>query len=283
MMRARIEQIAGLGILAASLGLAQPARVPAPATGAPPAPISQPDAQQTQQELSELFQHYPPSLRRVLALDPSLLINQSYLAPYPALASFLAAHPEVIRNPSYYIGSPNEPPANNVRGSVLEEMLTDICVLAGFALAVSLIAWLIRTFIDSRRWNRLSKIQTDVHTKILDRLSSNEDLLAYMQSPAGSKFLESTPIVLDPAPKTMSAPLSRILWTVQGGTVLFSAGVGLEIISRQLPYDASVPIHALGILAMALGIGFFVSAAISLGLSRQFGLLQRPPDPTRQG
>jgi len=32
------------------------------------------------------------------------------------------------------------------------------------------------------------KIQTDAHTKIVDRLSSNEDLLAYMQSTTGSVF-----------------------------------------------------------------------------------------------
>ena len=37
------------------------------------------------------------------ALDPSLLSNQSYLAPYPALLSFLNGHPET-HNPSYYVG-----------------------------------------------------------------------------------------------------------------------------------------------------------------------------------
>ena len=39
------------------------------------------------------------------------------------------------------------------------------------------------------------KIQTDAHTKIVDRLASNEDLLAYMQSPAGQRFLTSSPCV----------------------------------------------------------------------------------------
>ena len=45
-----------------------------------------------------------------------------------------------------------------------------------------------------RRWSRLSKIQTDVHNKLLDRFTSNEDLLAYIQTPVGRKFLESAPI-----------------------------------------------------------------------------------------
>ena len=33
--------------------------------------------------------------RGVLALDASLLGNETYLAPYPALVSFLNAHPEI--------------------------------------------------------------------------------------------------------------------------------------------------------------------------------------------
>ena len=42
---------------------------------------------------------YPPSLGRVLKLDPTLMTNQDYLAPYPELAAFLAQHPEVAHNP----------------------------------------------------------------------------------------------------------------------------------------------------------------------------------------
>ncbi len=60
-----------------------------------------------------------------------------------------------------------------------------------------MLTWLIRTFIDYRRWLRLTRIQTDAHTKLLDRLTSNEDLMAYIQSPSGRRFLESAPIALD--------------------------------------------------------------------------------------
>ena len=56
------------------------------------------------------------------------------------------------------------------------------------------VVWLIKTLVDYRRWSRLSKIQTEVHNKVLDRMQSNEDLLAYIQTPAGRRFLESTPI-----------------------------------------------------------------------------------------
>ena len=56
---------------------------------APPTTIEAPDADRTRQQLRDLLEKYPPSLGRILKLDTSLLNNEAYLAPYPALASFL--------------------------------------------------------------------------------------------------------------------------------------------------------------------------------------------------
>ena len=40
-------------------------------TPGPRVTLSQPDANETRQQLEELFRQYPPALRRVLQLDPS--------------------------------------------------------------------------------------------------------------------------------------------------------------------------------------------------------------------
>ncbi len=162
-----------------------------------------------------------------------------------------------------------------------KELYTDCGIFLGFALATGLLVWLIRTFVDYRRWNRLAKVQTDVHTKILDRFTANEDLLAYIQSPAGSKFLESSPIKLDAAPKSVGAPLGRILWSLQGGLVLISGGLGLQIVGGHIRQEAAAPLLALGVLAIALGIGFIASAIISYVISRRLGLIEPPPAATR--
>ena len=73
-----------------------------PAQGAAPAQSEQ-DARDTRQELQRVLDRYPPALGRVLKMDPSLLNNQAYLATYPALGAFLAAHPEVGHNPAYFL------------------------------------------------------------------------------------------------------------------------------------------------------------------------------------
>src|SRR5262249_10956856 len=153
-----------------------------------------------------------------------------------------------------------------------KDVMARIAMFTGFGLAIGLLTWLVRTFVDYRRWKQLSKVQTEVHTKLLDRFTANDDLLTYIKSPAGSKFLESTPIRLDAGPKSLGAPLGRILWSMQSGVVLIAGGVGMEVVSRQVTVeDAAQPLQALAVLAIALGLGFIVSAAMSFVLSRKLG------------
>lgn len=280
MTKRSLGQIVGLGILAACASWAQVPAAPA-APALPPAGIQpgafQPDAERTQRELNDLLRRYPPSLHGVLALDPGLLSNSSYLAPYPALAAFLSVHPEIARNPSFYVGSPEQPREPDSTAQVAhawENVLSGAEVASCFILAMSLIAWLLRSLMDSRRWAHWTKVQTEAHARVMDRLASNEDLLAYVNSPAGSKFLQSAPTAPDAGPRSFAAPLGRILWTVQGGVVLIAAGIGLEIVSRQSTDLAQPPLHGLGVLAMALGAGFIVSAIISFMISRHLGLIE---------
>ena len=248
--------------------------------------VEQPDAQRAKEELSALLEHYPPALRNVLAADPSLASDQSYLAPYPALVSFLNTHPDIARNPAFYFGEGAAPRTRLDAGTQILDMwrqvLDGLGVFAGFGMAIGLLVWLVRTLVDYKRWSRLARVQTDAHTKLLDRFTANEDLLAYIQSPAGAKFLESSPISLDAAPRSVGAPLSRILWSVQGGVVLLAGGIGMYIVGgRAVEATASQSLHGLGVIGMALGVGFVISAIISYVISQRLGLIEPAAPATR--
>jgi hypothetical protein len=167
-------------------------RQPAQPRSLPPELLSGSDgnAPDTQRRLYELLQQYPPSLGQVLNLDPTLLTNQAYLEPYPALAAFLAQHPEIAHNPGFFLGGfqvsrrfdYNDPKVAVIR--TVQETLAGVAFLIGFLAVIGAITWVLRSVIEHRRWLRVSKTHTDTHTKLLDRLTSNEDLLAYMQSTA---------------------------------------------------------------------------------------------------
>jgi hypothetical protein len=241
---------------------------------APKAEVEQPDAQRTMQELSSLLERYPPALRGALSYDPSLLNNQAYVASYPALVSFLETHPDVAKNGAFYLGGGGGQRFRSEAGEMWRQVMDGIGIFGGFGLAIGVVVWLIRTIVDYRRWSRLARVQTDAHTKLLDRFTANDDLLAYIQSPAGSKFLESSPIKLDAAPRSMGAPLARIMWSLQGGLVLMAGGIGLQVVSGRYNDESAQPLHVLGVLGIALGLGFVISAVVSYVISQRLGLIE---------
>jgi hypothetical protein len=238
--------------------------------------VNDPDAQQTRQELQELLRQYPPSLRQVLALDPSLLTSDTYLATYPQLVAFLGQHPEVARNPAYFLGSGGGRDFNDPQQRTLElweNVMAGLAAFSVFATVSVFLCWLVKTFIDYRRWMHVSRVQTEAHNKLLDRLTGHEELLAYIQTPAGRRFLESAP-VLDAGPRPTSAPINRVLWSAQIGMVLAFAGFGLNFAAGRVSEFIAPPIFLMGVLAIALGVGFVISAVLAYVLSRQLGLLE---------
>lgn len=239
--------------------------------------IEDQNADRTRDELMQVLERYPPSVGRVLKLDPSLLANRDYVATYPTLAAYLGQHPDIQRNPAFYFErirtgpEPQGPPTESYR--VWNDLIGWIGGLSAASLVALSLGWVIRLLVDYRRWYRLSKVQAEAHSKLLDRMTANEELLAYVQSTAGSRFLESAPIALDPGSRRMGAPFSRILWSAQAGVVLTAAGLGFRYMGVRFEGLVTEPLAAIGTLLVAIGIGFIVSAGVSYVLSRQLGLL----------
>lgn len=288
MMTRRIRPVFNY-IAASAILLGSTAPALAQAAQAPPPQVfvdANPDARQTREELKELLNKYPPSLGRVLKLDPSLMANDGYLTSYPALATFLKQHPEVAKNPGFFLEfvpiSQGEyrQPSDAIR--LWENTIEGMTIFSVFAIILSAVIWLVKTVIDQRRWTRQSKVQTEVHTKLFDRLSSNDDLLAYIQTPAGRRFLEAAPLPLaapPSSPRPVGAPVSRILWSVQIGIVILAGALGVLFVSgrERVIEEVAQPLFAMAAIGISLGIGFVVSSAAAYVLSRNMGLIDSNP------
>lgn len=289
--RPAVRRLLGLAMLVALMPLPAAAQV-----GAPQPFQSSPEAQEVRNQLRDLFRRYPPELGTVLKLDPTLLTSEDYLAPYPELAAFLAAHPDVPRYPGYFlsfVGEPREPVAADVqlRRDALsmwrnaQEMITMSLMLVFFALVFG---WLIRLLVNHRRWLRATRVQADLHNRLLERFSANDELLAYVQSPAAAQFLRAVPAVPDveQAQTSLRAPFARILWAVQGGLILVSGGIGLLVVRRYLigeigGEEVGGMLLTFGVLGVSLGIGFILASGAAYVISRRLGLLE-PPTPAAE-
>ncbi len=262
-----------LNIAAVLLAISAPlmAQNPAPTTTT----IVETDSHQTRDELHTLLRKYPPQLATVLKLDPTLISNQQYMGNYPALTTFVAQHPEIAHNPQFFLQGfavDDESAAGGYR--IWRELLGDIGGFLVFLIFTAVLIWVIKTLVEQRRWSRLSAIQTEVHSKLMDRFTSNEELLAYLQSPAGKKFLESAPIPLEAGPRPMSAPVGRIFWSLQAGLVMIAAGIGFDLVSLRVPNPGSAGLYGVGVIALLVGIALVISAGVFYALSRRFGLWQ---------
>ena len=276
---------------------AAPAARPAPApTAAAPAPApTDKDMAATQSQLIKLLR-LSPRLTTVLSRDPSLLSNQEYVTRNnPQLAEFLAAHPEVALNPEGYLfthmhqgdGEPDEALEREVfadiyrsteRQSPFAEFFRDLSPLVAFGFFLVALTWMIRVFLENRRWGRIFKLQSEVHGKLIDKFSSNQELALYMDTEAGKRFLEAAPIPVGfKAEQPMPNAVARVLNPLRDGMILILLGIGMLLLRNVHP-DLHLPMLVLGTLVLMPGLGFILSAGVTWVLAGRLGLMpQHPP------
>lgn len=264
------------------------------ATTAEPAAASL-NPEETQRQLIELLR-MNPKLTSVVARDPELLGDHAYIQQNnPELEQFLQNHPEVVRSPDFYLFSNLGPGSRERR---LQQELwpervggspgidwSDIIPLLVFILVLSALLWMVRVFLENRRWNRVFQVQSGMQAKLLERFGSSEDLLAFLRTDEGRKALELPPIpvALEHGIRSGS-PVGRVLLSMQVGILLTLAGVGLLRLRSSFAPPSAEPLLVFGTLALMIGVGFILSAAVSYGLARHMNLLpQKPAKPPANG
>jgi hypothetical protein len=220
------------------------------------------------------------------------------------LAQFLQDHPEIARNPEFYLfanlGEGDHEMESQQRELLVERAvwpelsererqvireqnwrssrgdLSDLLAFAAFTFVLGALLWLTRVWVQNRRWGKIFKVQTDTYSKLLEKFSTstNEELLAYVRSDTGKRFLESASMPLNPeSPLQMGGLVSRVMGSLQLGIVLTLVGIGLLALRNRI--GDQVPLVVFGTLGLTLGLGFIISAGFSFVLGRHLKLLPK--------
>ena len=145
--------------------------------------------------------------------------------------------------------------------------------MTAFACFLAALVWLIRQFLENRRWSRIFKLQSEVHGRLIEKFGSTQEIASYMGTEAGKRFLEAAPIPLGFEPEQrMPNAVARVLWPLQIGVVLVLLGVGLLFLRSAGP-DMNIPMLVFGTVVLMPGIGFILSAGITWVLAGRLGLL----------
>jgi len=278
--------ISALALASAPLAVAQAHTAAAPTAQVP----SEKDVADAQEQFLHLLR-LSPTMTAAVAADPSLLADQQYVArSNPELAQFMASHPDIARNPEFYLFSRLDP-SNGRRDRALQrviwpdltpqpqqesaaprmiEKMTPIVLIPAMFLAF---VWIIRIFVDSRRWNRTFKQQSEIHSRLIEKLGTNQDLVAYMETEAGKRFLMTSPVAAGPEfGQRMPNTVSRVLTSLSAGIVLALLGIGFLLLRNAGP-DTAEPMLIVGTLLLMPGIGFILSAGVTWFLAQRLGLM----------
>lgn len=305
-MRATLRTSIPLSALLASALLLSSA----PAAFAQPKPISTPiavpAAPPSDEELAAVREQLiallrmSPTLTQVVETDPTLLADQEYVSrTNPQLAQFLAQHPEVSRNADFYLfadlprrgGHNVEGLRRRVNGNApynMEQMqqqtrreyMGDLMGTLAFVGIAGSLLWLIRILLENRRWSRVFRLQSEIHAKLIDRFASNQELLHYMETEPGKRFLEAAPIPVEfERNQRLPGGLSRVLGPLQIGVVLTLLGLGMLILHRSLR-ELADPLLVFGMVTLMPGLGFIISAIITWRISERLGLMPQPAAQT---
>ena len=230
----------------------------------------------------EVLRQYPPSLAEVLRLDPSLLTSEQYIATYPGLAAFVARHPEVVRNPAYFFGSEHVrswddygPRAEAVR------------------------VW--RNVIEGAQIFSVFAVITGTHHLAGQDAGGPPPLAAPVEGADRGPHQAARPLHVQrgparlhpvtgrqevprvrahlarcrrPSRATSARPSAASSGPSRPARCCCSPASGLQFIGqRQQWEEIGQPLSSMGILVVAIGLGFLISAAASYFLSRRLGLL----------
>jgi len=289
--------------LAVILGIGAGAPVLSHSQAAPQRPAAS-AAAPTEQEVAEIQGQFlkllrlSPVLTSVVARDPSLLADQAYVERNnPELAQFIAAHPDIAKNPEFYLfshlketGDDREqalertvwpdlaprPDHHSSAAEVVDKFIPMVIVITIF----SALVLIFRFMVESRRWSRTFKMQSEVHSRLIDKFSTSQELAAYMETEAGKRFLEAAPISTGAsAGPFVPNVVARVLTPLQIGVVMVLLGIGFLLLRHVGDQDTAESMLITGTVMLMPGIGFILSAGATWVVAHRLGLM---PDNPRQ-
>lgn len=128
---------------------------------------------------------------------------------------------------------------------------------------------------SGRKAGALIRARADLQTKLLDRLGSGPEMVEFCQTEGGKQFMQALSLSPLDGPTSSKGSLpDRILGSVQKGIILTLLGLGFLILAwKYHRIDPAGDIClVIGVVGLALGIGFLLSAGTSYRLSRSLGI-----------
>jgi hypothetical protein len=137
-------------------------------------------------------------------------------------------------------------------------------------LVVSVLAYgavtIVRLLLENISRAKSERLQADLYTKVIDKLSSGPELAAWLQSEKSINLMQNEP-------REQPGVQARILNSAQFGIVGAAVGGALLWLGRMFDGGAQEALMIFGTIILAAGGGLLLAGVVSYFLSRHLGLL----------
>lgn len=138
---------------------------------------------------------------------------------------------------------------------------SDLIPMMGAIVIIGTLVWGILEWRKSRHRYELQKT-------LLEKFSAVPELNDFLKSQGGNKFLDFLTV-------SGIGPKEKLLASISKGVIFSLLGLAFLFIGPFLGGEAAEikGVQALGVVSMAIGIGFLVSTFISYKLSKKWGII----------
>ena len=145
-------------------------------------------------------------------------------------------------------------------------MPVEVAVVAIFGSVGFYLAAILGIWIVSRARSQRAEIHAQVQQKLIDRFQSAPELIEFLQSAPGQKFVSG----IDTMPRMMTR--ERILGGVSKAIIFSTIGIGFLALCIN-PDIRNEFLEFVGAMMVAIGIGYLIATFVSIKLGRSMGLI----------
>ncbi len=140
---------------------------------------------------------------------------------------------------------------------ITENLMIVLNTLVVFAF----LSWVFKVILE---WRKL-KHKNQLHNKLVDKYSNVEELNEFLKSENGINFFKYLSV-------EGVVPKERLIISISRGIIAGFLGFAFLILGQIFTEETEFFV-AFGILIIALGLGFLVSAFVSVKLSKKWGII----------
>lgn len=142
------------------------------------------------------------------------------------------------------------------------DFMEGMMIMVNTAIVFLFFAWVFKVILE---WRKI-KHKNELNKQLLEKFEKMTDLKEFFQTENGVKFFQTLTV-------NGGNTMDKVINALKSGIIMMFLGGGFWVLSGVFAEDHEA-FTALGVIIVALGLGFLVSSVVSFILSKKWGMVE---------